>query len=137
LVVIIMRYAVIENGIVVNTIVADEGFAAGIGAVRSDEAQIGWLWDGEEFSAPEPSPENDPVPTVVSRLQAKAALFHAGLLSQVEAAISEADPIVQMAWADAIEFRRHSPVILAMADELNLSEAQVDDLFRSASLIEI
>jgi hypothetical protein len=99
------------------------------------EVFAGFNYDGETFTAPQPEPE--PVPGTVSRLQAKAALFQAGLLSQVEAAISEADPIVQMAWADAIEFRRHSPVIIAMADELNLSEAQVDDLFRSASLIEI
>lgn len=131
------RYVVIEGNTVVNAIIADEGFELpGFTLVANETADIGSNYDPEtgEFTA---AVVAQPVPAVVSRLQAKAALFQAGLLSQVEAAISEADPIVQMAWADAIEFRRQSPVILAMAGELNLSEAQVDDLFRAASLIEI
>ena len=72
---------------------------------------------------------------VVSRFQARAALHLAGHLPAVESAIAAADPITQMAWKDAQEFRRNSPTILAMASALGMSDAQVDDLFIAASEI--
>jgi hypothetical protein len=73
---------------------------------------------------------------VCSRFQARAALHNAGLLAQVNAFIADADPLVQIAWADAVEFRRNSPTIKAMAEGLELTDAQVDDLFRAAMQIE-
>lgn len=75
------------------------------------------------------------IPQVVSRFQARAALHLAGLLPDVETAIAAADPLVQMAWADAQEFRRDSPTIVAMAGALGLSESEVDELFTSAAQI--
>jgi hypothetical protein len=54
-------FALIKNGVVENTIVADEVFAAAIAAqydfvIRVDELDprpgIGWLYDGENFSQP-------------------------------------------------------------------------------------
>ena len=80
-------------------------------------------------------PEPDPVPEVVSRFQARAALHIAGLLVQAEAAVAAADPLAQMAWADAQEFRRNSPTIAALSASIGLTSEQVDDLFRSAALI--
>jgi len=75
---------------------------------------------------------------VVSRFQARAALRQAGLRSQVEAIMDDpaTDPLVIDAWADAQEFRRMSPTILALTGQLGLTETEVDDLFRQASLIE-
>lgn len=75
------------------------------------------------------------VPQVVSRFQARAALYTVGLLAAVEAAIADAEPLVQMAWVDAQEFRRDSPTILALATVLSLSGRQVDDLFIAAAQI--
>lgn len=51
-----MRYAIVENGVVTNVIVADEEHAPS-GAIEDDhdEAQIGGSWDGEAFS-PAPPP---------------------------------------------------------------------------------
>ena len=72
---------------------------------------------------------------VCSRFQAKAALHLAGLLPQVEAAIANADPLTQLAWAEAVEYRRHSPAILTLAGVLELTDEQVDDLFRTAMQI--
>lgn len=43
-----MRYAIIENGVVVNVV---EGGGVGI---PSDTAGIGDLWDGEQFTRPTP-----------------------------------------------------------------------------------
>ena len=73
---------------------------------------------------------------VVSRFQAKAALSVAGLLAGAEAAVAGADAMTQLAWAEAIEFRRNSPTIAALAGALSLTDTDLDDLFRAAALIE-
>ena len=73
----------------------------------------------------------------VSRLQAKIAMMQAGVLAAVEAAVAAADPAVQMAWADAIEFRRFSPTILALSAQIGLTDTQLDDLFRAAALVDL
>jgi len=49
-----MAYAIITNGIVTNMIEADAGYAATIGAVEANGAGIGYSYDGEAFTAPEP-----------------------------------------------------------------------------------
>ena len=52
-------YAIIENGIVTNMAVADTEFAAQQGWIKATEGvAIGYLFDGETFTAPPP-----PVPT--------------------------------------------------------------------------
>lgn len=71
----------------------------------------------------------------ISRFQARAALMDAGLLADVELAIANADPIVQLAWAEAVEFRRTSSTILAMANAMGLTDEQLDNLFIAASAI--
>lgn len=89
----------------------------------------------DEPASPPPVPE--PVPEAVSRFQARAALLQAGLLSAVEDAVAAADPMVQLAWAEAVEWRRQSPNIIALGAAIGLNEAQLDDLFRAAAQIEM
>lgn len=74
---------------------------------------------------------------VVSPFQTKAALLQAGLLTQVEAVINDpaTDPLVVLAWNNASEFRRTSPMIAALAAQLNLSDEQLDELFTNAAKI--
>jgi len=50
-----MRYAIIENGVVVNVVVASPDYAAKHGWVYAEFAGPGWLYDAEtkEFSPPE------------------------------------------------------------------------------------
>jgi hypothetical protein len=72
---------------------------------------------------------------VCSRFQARAALALAGLLDQAEAIVAQGDVIARLAWADAQEFRRTSPTILAMAGALGLAEEQIDALFEQAAAI--
>lgn len=86
------------------------------------------------YVPPETGPE--PVPSVVSRFQARAALLQAGLLEQAETAVAAGDALGQLAWVDAQEFRRQSPTVAAIADALGLTNDQLDDLFRAAALIE-
>ena len=74
---------------------------------------------------------------VVSRFQARAAMHLAGILTGVESAVMAADPLTQIAWADATEFRRTSPTISAIAEALELTEDALDDLFRNPSLTHV
>ena len=75
------------------------------------------------------------IPQSVSRFQARAALMDAGVLADVELAVGEMGPLEQLAWAEATEWRRDSPTIAAVADALELTSEQVDQLFISASKI--
>ncbi|MCK7581017.1 MAG: hypothetical protein MZV65_38965 [Chromatiales bacterium] len=72
------------------------------------------------------------VPQVVSRFQARAAMHIHGVLEAVEAEIQAADPIAQMAWADAQQFERPSPTIAAIAQKLGWTDEFVDTLFITA-----
>lgn len=61
------RYAIIESGVVSNVIEAEAEFAESIGAIPAQNAGIGYLWDGSDFtSPPEPKP---PIPVAVTSLQ--------------------------------------------------------------------
>lgn len=102
----------------------------------------GWDEAAKVATAYEPPPVADPLETeragmVASRFQTRAALYLAGLLPQVEAMIGKADPLTQMAWAEAVEFRRSSPTIAALAAGLGLDAQTLDALFRTAAGIEV
>lgn len=100
----------------------------------------------EDESEPVPQPELTPeerlelerAQMVVSRFQGRAALHQAGLLEQVNTLINdpETDPLTAMAWEDATEFQRNSVTLVFLADQLGLSDTQVDDLFRQAATIQ-
>lgn len=73
------------------------------------------------------------VPQVISRFQARAALMDAGILADVEIAVAGAGPLAQLAWAEAIEWRRDSHTISVISDALGLSDEDLDDLFIAAA----
>lgn len=58
------KYAIVENGVVTNTAIADAPLAANW--VQSDTAGIGWLCDGENFTPP-PAP-SAPVRVIITGL---------------------------------------------------------------------
>lgn len=68
--------------------------------------------------------------------QGRMALSDASLLAQAQAAVNAGDEKTKVAWEYALEWRRTSPMIADLATALNLSDTQVDDLFRAAALIE-
>lgn len=83
------------------------------------------------YVEPEPGPE--PVPQRISRFQARAALLDAGLLADVEIAVSETAPLTQLAWAEATEWMRDSPAIAVIGAALGLSPEDIDNLFIEAA----
>lgn len=71
----------------------------------------------------------------VTRFQAKAALMQAGLLDDIEQAVSDSDdPMVKLAWQEA-SFVRLSPLISAIAVAIGLSDEQLDELFETAARV--
>ena len=86
----------------------------------------------------DPPPAPPVIPQRVTKFQAKAALFLAGLLDDVEALMADpaTDRITRLAWTESLHFERQSPMIAAMASLLGLSNQQLDALFVSAFAIE-
>ena len=145
---------IIENGIVVNTIVAmlEEARVAYPDALCLDANQypggIGWTWDGEQLVSPPAPPE--PVPEEVEGWQAEVAMK--------ATPVDPNDPESQSVWdrvqdiitamPDGIEkitaqtvlargkIRRDSPMLAQLAPLVPLSEERVDDLMRLAASIE-
>lgn len=81
-----------------------------------------------------------PVPGVVSMRQARLALLGAGLLDNVDAAISGIDDEkqrrgAQLTWEFSTEVNRYSDLIAALAPALGLADEQIDDLFRMAATL--
>lgn len=90
-----------------------------------------------EVTDPEPPPPTQPQTTVVSMFQARAALIQAGLFDTVDAYLKQAGGVHLQAWEYAAEVRRDSALVQAMAQQLELTEQQVADLFDTASTITI
>lgn len=131
-----MNHALIEGARIAQ--IADQPFPVAEPLVWRecpDEVDTTWTWGGAAF-VPPPEPDPNPVPQIVSRFQARAVLMLAGKLEAVQAAVDGSDdPLVKLAWSEAVEFNRQSPTIAALAGAIGLTEAEVDDLFRQAATI--
>lgn len=78
------------------------------------------------------------VPQVVTRRQARQALLLAGKLALVQPAIDAiADPLqrgmVQIEWDDSQEFQRTRPTLIALAAAIDMTAADLDNLFTQAA----
>lgn len=74
----------------------------------------------------------NPVPQQVTMRQARLALLKVGLLDDVEAVIAAAGREAQLEWEYAAVVDRSSPAVAAMQQQKELTDVQVDDLFRDA-----
>lgn len=72
----------------------------------------------------------------VTPFQGRVALSDAGLLANVETAIAAADEKTKVAWEYALEWKRMSPMIVTLATSLNLTDEQVDTLFKEAASVQ-
>ena len=99
---------------------------------------LAWLAAGgipEAMAITTPPEPTDPIPLSVTRFQARAALWLAGLLDDAEAAIAQAHPLSRIAWEQANVYRRDSPTVISIGQQLGLSEADIDELFKTAASI--
>lgn len=86
-----------------------------------------WRWsDGQIVAVPK-------VPASVTPRQVRLLLLNQNLLSQVETMIAQQDEATQITWKYALEFRRDDPLLNAMAQNLGLSSAEIDQFFIEAS----
>ncbi len=107
------------------------------------------LWDGvsdyvppagltllSEAVAPPLRTEPAPVPEVVTKFQARAALRRIGLLEQVQAAVQAAGGEALDAWEYANHVYRNGALVISMSAALGLTPNQLDALFQMAESIE-
>jgi len=78
-----------------------------------------------------------PIPSTVTRFQALAVLAAGGYLPTIKTYIATLgeDNIARLAWENATDWERTSPTLNALATMLNLTSAEVDDLFVAASQV--
>jgi len=72
------------------------------------------------------------VPKVLTPRQARLALLGAGLLDDIELMIST-NQALGIWWEYSLDIRRDHPELIAAAQSLNLTEAQIDQLFIDGS----
>jgi hypothetical protein len=79
------------------------------------------------------------VPQVVTMRQARLALRQAGLLTtvneQIAAMTGDAGDDARIEWDYSSEVLRHKGLVVAMAQALNLTEEQLDQLFITAATL--
>lgn len=93
--------------------------------------------DAQPPALPEYVPVVDPVPEVVTMRQARLALLGAGLLAQVNTAVTnmvgaEGDA-ARIEWEYAQEVRRDSPLVAALSAALGLTDETLDNLYKVAA----
>lgn len=75
------------------------------------------------------------VPYWVTPRQVRLILLQQGLLANVEALIAQQDEATKIAWEYASEFRRDDPLLTNLAQQLNLTDQQIDDFFIAAAAL--
>jgi len=127
-----MKYHVIENGIVTNTILCnDPGLFPDLTLVEATEGDIGWTYSNGVFTEPEPV---IPVPSDIHIAWLRAALAEDGVLDDVNAAVAAAGAVKLALWEYATTIRRADPDVAAIAGALSLD---LDALFVRAEEIRI
>lgn len=137
-----MRFAIIENSVVTNIILADQEFIDELGVVAIDvtdvDCNIGDMWNGTSFAPPAPVATVVTVPQAVTRRQALQQLIIEGLDDDVEAVLAGIPDIttrkLMTVWyRDSQVFERNRPEILQVWQALGRTAKQLDDTFIAAS----
>lgn len=138
-----MRYGIVDpTGLVVNVIEYDDapstppaGFPEGFIAVQADLVGTGWKFEDGALVAPPQEVIPLPPITSVTPRQARLALLVAGLLDQVDAAVTTAGGATKITWDYATEINRNDPLITSIGAALGLTSAQIDALFAHAATL--
>ena len=115
-------------------ILRDDGWNIPPDPANTDYQQyLKWL---DEGNTPEPyvAPPT-PIPSIVSMRQARLALLQNGLLNDVNTAIAAGTEADKITWEYATEVLRTDALVTNMANDLGLTDAQLDGLFTLASTL--
>lgn len=131
-----MRAHVIDNNIVVNTIVV-ESLAPGL-IDASQGGAIGDTWNGKEFISPLPEITPAVIPESVTMRQARLMLLQQGMLDAVETAIGAVEDdatrkAIQIEWEYALDLRRDWPALQMITQAMGIDGQQLDTLFIDAA----
>lgn len=125
-------YALINNDKVVvqvQTKIA-EGFIK-----VDDNVYCGMVYDGVKFNKPEPKIY---VPQTITLRQAREIIIRNGLFNSVEAYINNIEDeterlIARNYWEYSEVFERNHPVLLTLVSALDITDEQLDEMFKEAS----
>lgn len=84
----------------------------------------------------EREPPPAPAPISIASWKAKAWLLQAGLLAAATQAAEDAGGIAKLAFDNAAEWNRSSTLMYALAQSLNLTDAEIDAAFQQADAIQ-
>ena len=146
------NFAIVENGIVVNVIIADDEFVVlyqeqnpthlcveYVGFDINDEnvARIGEHYVDGKFVAPYVAPS---VPQSITMRQCRLQLISMGLDDEVESAIeaitdATQKKIVRTEWEYAATVDRHNGWIETLGTSLGMTSEQLDQMFIEASVL--
>ncbi len=113
------------------------GAPASLESFKIDPAEAMRVFAGWDDTGPLPI-----VPETITNFQARAILRSMPGVNPGKTLLEDADALVKSiggvaldAWEYANDLERHSAIVLALAEQLNLSQVELDDLFIQASKI--
>lgn len=125
-----MRQAIVKDGVVTNICYGNVG---GITIPDDSLIDIGWIYNGETFSAA------TTIVNSVTMRQARLALLQTGHLANVTSAIAAMTGIegdaARIIWEFSNTVERNNPLITQLGTALNLTSSQLDDLFTLAATL--
>ncbi len=135
-----MRFAIIEDGVVVNVAVSERALADTW--VASDTAVIGDIYENGAFIQPPAVPV--PAPTTCTPAQGLIALYAIKQLTEqdiLDAIAQIPDPVQRytatIGYQRAITWQRGSATMTTMAQLLGLNSADLDALFAYAAEVAV
>jgi hypothetical protein len=126
------RWALIQGGKVATVVEQSAQPTIGGDWVEATVKGPGWGYVDGDFVPPSAI-----VPQAVTMRQARLALLAAGVLGDVQTAITAMDEpartVAQITWDYSTEVQRQNGLVSQLAPALGLTESQVDDLFIAAA----
>lgn len=133
-----MRAHVIENGIIINTVIVND--LNSLHDIISAEfgGNIGDSVNEEGFVSPAVEPEQLKIPYQVTMRQARLALLKRNLLDTIERTILDIDDEelrkeILIEWEYALDVRRDWPALNIIVNLLEWESSFIDELFIQAS----